>query len=454
MPITNSVSQAKFRVAIVGGGMGGLVLALCLKKYAPDVRFDIYEAAAELAELGAGISMSPRTWLMIKELGLVDELLPTTGTQAPTGNPLIFRKGDEDPAIDLFELPQLHTVQRSILQQVLTKHIGGDDAIHFSKRLTSYESETSPTAPITLHFKDGTTATCDLVIGSDGVRSAVRRTMFTDLANHAENQGQTDEAAQLREMVEPVYSGQLAHRGIAPSSALSAYAFAQTRSPQLLMGKNGDIIIYPIAGSKSVNVLAIRYIPGHGKVFDGPWVESMTQEAIAKLFEGWQPWALEAIMAVEKPFRWAMHTVPELPTYVTHRAALIGDAAHAMLPYQGAGAGQAFEDGFVLSLILSSPAVTLSNLPEALKVYDDLRRPFSQGVQRGSERNGESYHLRRAGSDWENLSEEDSRAGRYPREWLKDIAEDVQAQMRWTFEANIEDDRARVAERLAALSPA
>ena len=122
-----------------------------------------------------------------------------------------------------------------------------------------------------------------------------------------------------------------------------------------------------------------------------------------------------------------------------------------MLPYQGAGAGQAFEDGFVLSMILSSPTVTLSNLPAALKIYDDLRRPFSQGVQRGSERNGANYHLRRAGSGWENISEEDSRAGRYPREWLTDIAEDVQAQMRWTFEANIEDDRARVADRLAAL---
>ncbi|KAM5540139.1 hypothetical protein V8D89_006279 [Ganoderma adspersum] len=448
MFIANNASEAKFRVAIIGGGMGGLVLGLCLTKYAPDVRFDIYESAMELAELGAGISMSPRTWSMIKELGLVDTLLPTTG------NPLVYRKGDEDPAVDVFELPQLHTVQRSILQQVLTKHIGGDDKIHFSKRLTSYESETSPAGPITLRFKDGTTATCDLVIGSDGVRSAVRRKMFTDLANQAQNRGRADEAVRLREMVEPVYSGQIAHRGLAPSSALSENAFEQTRSPQLLIGKNGDIIIYPIAGGKSVNVLAIRYIPGHGKVFDGPWVESITREAIVKLFEGWQPWALEAIMAVEKPFRWAMHTVPELPTYVAGRAALVGDAAHAMLPYQGAGAGQAFEDGFVLSLILSSPSVTLSNLQEALKIYDDLRRPFSQGVQRGSERNGANYHLRRAGSGWETISEEDSRAGRYPREWLKDVAEDIQAQMRWTFEANIEDGRARVAEGLAALDSA
>ena len=152
----------------------------------------------------------------------------------------------------------MHTVQRSILQQVLTKHIGGNDKIHFSKRLTSYEYDDSTAGPITLHFKDGTTATCDLVIGSDGVRSAVRRTMFTDLANQAENRGQADEAARLREMVEPVYSGQIAHRGLAPSSALSENAFRETRSPQLvslsdfsirsradqllllqLMGKNG-----------------------------------------------------------------------------------------------------------------------------------------------------------------------------------------------------------------------
>ena len=56
-----------------------------------------------------------------------------------------------------------------------------------------------------------------------------------------------------------------------------------------------DIIIYPIAGGKSVNVLAIRYIPGHGKVFDGPWVESVTGEAVAELFEGRPPWALETI---------------------------------------------------------------------------------------------------------------------------------------------------------------
>ena len=65
--------------------MGGLVLALCLKKYAPDVDFDIYESASELTEVGAGIGMTPRIWWIMKDLGLEDELLTITGTKDRDG---------------------------------------------------------------------------------------------------------------------------------------------------------------------------------------------------------------------------------------------------------------------------------------------------------------------------------------------------------------------------------
>lgn len=67
--------------------MGGLVLGLCLKKYAPDVHFDIYESASELTEVGAGIGMSSRIWSIMRELGLEDELLTITGTQDRDGTP-------------------------------------------------------------------------------------------------------------------------------------------------------------------------------------------------------------------------------------------------------------------------------------------------------------------------------------------------------------------------------
>ena len=70
--------------------MGGLVLALCLKKYAPDVRFDIYESAPELTEVGAGIGMSPRIWSLIKELGLEEELLTIQGTEGREGTSFLL----------------------------------------------------------------------------------------------------------------------------------------------------------------------------------------------------------------------------------------------------------------------------------------------------------------------------------------------------------------------------
>ncbi|KAI1789079.1 FAD/NAD(P)-binding domain-containing protein [Ganoderma leucocontextum] len=442
-------SQSKLRVAIIGGGMGGLVLALCLKKYGPEVHFDIYESASELTEVGAGIGVFPRIWTIIKELGIEDELLTIQGTQGRQGSGFWMRKGDEGSTMDVVEFPEFHTFHRSILQQLLANHLDAGDRIHFSKRLASY-SETSSTEPITLNFKDGTTATCDLVVGSDGVRSAVRRTMFNEYADVAGTRGQAEEAARLREMVEPGFSGEVVYRGLAPASALSPELVDYSRVPQILLGKNGQITMYPVSGGDMINIAAVRYIPGSTTVYPGPWVENTPAETVAKLFEGWDPRGVGIIKAITSPFRWAMHTVRKLPTYVKGRAALVGDAAHAMLPHQGSGVGQAFEDGLVLAIILSHPAVTRANLPAALAIYDDVRRPYSQEVQEGSARNGMNYQLRRAG--WEDVSVEDSKAGRYPRELLGVLGEELLKQTKWLFETSILDERAALLERIGALA--
>ena len=83
----------------------------------------------------------------------------------------------------------VHTFHRPILQKLLAKHLDADDRIQFAKRMVSY-LEPSPTDPITLNFKDGTTATCDFVVGSNGIRSAVRRTMYNGFAEEAEQRDQ------------------------------------------------------------------------------------------------------------------------------------------------------------------------------------------------------------------------------------------------------------------------
>ncbi|TBU45377.1 FAD/NAD(P)-binding domain-containing protein [Dichomitus squalens] len=431
--------------------MGGLVLGLCLKKYAPDVDYDIYESAAELTEVGAGVGMSPRIWTIMQELGLEDELLTITGVQGQGGGAILrLVKGDEQELIDITQQNQLHTFHRSMLQQLLAKHLDAGDKIHFSKRLVSYSEPASTVDPIVLNFKDGTTATCDLVIGSDGVRSAVRRTMFSTFADEAEKNGKTEEASKLRAMVEPVWTGEVAYRGLTPASALSEDLVKFTSSLQIFVGKNRDAVIYPVSGGKIINVLGVVYTPGSGTVYDGPWVETSTSDEVGKLFDGWEPKVLAVLKSVGHPLCWAMHTTRKLPTYVKGRAALIGDAAHAMLPHQGAGVGQAFEDGYILATILSHSSVKLSNAAEALKIYDDVRRPFSQNVQQGSEDNAKRYQLRT--DDWEDVTLEDSKAGQYDHAKLDVLAKEFMHQMQWSFDSSILGDRDQVEEKLRVLS--
>ena len=120
-----------------------------------------------------------------------------------------------------------------------------------------------------------------------------------------------------------------------------------------------------------------------------------------------------------------------------------------MLPYQGAGVGQAFEDGYILATVLAHPSVTVANLPAALAVYDDVRRPFSQRVQCGSNENGMNYQLRRVG--WEDVSVEDSRAGNYPCELLDAVSGEFQKLTVWAGDVNILSEREGVEKRLAAL---
>ena len=92
----------------------------------------------------------------------------------------------------------------------------------------------------------------------------------------------------------------------------------------------------------------------------------------------------------------------------------------------------------------------VDHLPAALEIFDEIRRPFALNVQQGSNRNGMNYQLRRAG--WEDVTEEDSHAGRYPSELIQGIAKEFMQQIQWTMETSLLDERAHILERLEALS--
>ena len=126
---------------------------------------------------------------------------------------------------------EVYTFHRSVLQKLLARHLDTSIPIHFSKRLASYTEPSEPSDSLVLQFRDGTSATCDVLIGSDGIKSAVRRSMFNAFADDARLRGNEEESLRLRSMTDPVWSGQTAYRGLIPTAALKTLGFEEVGHP-------------------------------------------------------------------------------------------------------------------------------------------------------------------------------------------------------------------------------
>ena len=112
------------------------------------------------------------------------------------------------------------TFHRADFQNALLKNLSRSCRVTCSKRLRSYIE--GPTGPIEMFFEDGTTATCDVLIGADGLKSAVRRSMYTEKAQVAQSQKRWAEAAECTACIEPLWSGTNAYRALIPAERLAA----------------------------------------------------------------------------------------------------------------------------------------------------------------------------------------------------------------------------------------
>ncbi|KAI0332657.1 salicylate hydroxylase [Cubamyces sp. BRFM 1775] len=395
------MSHTKLRVAICGGGVGGLTCAVALSRCS-DVHVDVYEAAAEFTEVGAGIGVWPRTWKILCSLGLADDLCKIA-IVPPTDEPKVafhFRKGDQAQGIDFHTLVTpggMLAFHRADFHAVLLRHLSPRCRTFTRKRLVSYHQNASSSHnSLSLRFHDGSTATCDLLIGADGVKSAARRILVEELAAVARAKGRGDIARQCLDAGPPKWSGTLAYRTIIPSDKLRHLLpnHRVLENPMVYFGKNTQLTVYPIARGKLINFAAMRArYDREYTTFDQPWVQDAPLDELLGDFEQWEPEVQALIKCIEKVNRWAIHTTLPLPSFVSGRVALLGDAAHAMMPYQGAGAGQAIEDAYVLSNVLADPRTTRSTLDRAMHAYDAVRRPFALRVQEASRENGLLYTL-------------------------------------------------------------
>lgn len=346
------------RIAIVGAGIGGLAAALFLRDAGADVT--VYEQASELAEVGAGIVVAPNMVRLLQRLGLAGEL---AGFAVRLEAAWEFRRWRDGQI--LFVQPMGEACERlygaacyvahradlvGLLRRALPR-----EALRLDHRCRAIRDGARDVALDFAHRAGGaTTAVADVVVGADGIHSAVRALLGPDVV--------------------PRFSGLCAFRCLVPADQAPAMALRPVQT--LWLGPGRHFVHYPISAGRLINVVA--FAPA------GAWrTESWTADGeLADLraeFAGWDARLDQLIGAATTTKRWAIYDRDPLDGWTRGRVALLGDAAHAMLPFFAQGAAQAVEDAAVLAGCLRG--ADRASVPAALQRYEQLRRPRATQVQ-------------------------------------------------------------------------
>jgi salicylate hydroxylase len=362
-------------IFVAGAGIGGLTASLALA--AKGFRVVILEKAERLEEIGAGLQLSPNASRVLVDLGLQPRLAARAVT--PDAISLMSaRSGGELVRLPLGEAATLAAgapywvVHRADLQGALQAHV--DDNPDIELRLgCQFEDVARHAKGLTVVQRSGMTRQPELalaLIGADGIWSAVRHHLFPD--------------------VQPQFSGLIAWRGTLEATQLPReYA---SRRVQLWMGPNAHLVAYPISGARQINVVAV--VPGtwNRPGWSVPGEANELKSAFAS--SRWPGPARMMIGAVDEWRKWALFTVPDGGEWTEGAIALMGDAAHAMLPFAAQGAGMAIEDAAVLAKCLGETQNQAGpTMAAAMARYAKLRRARVARVQRTARRQGLIYHL-------------------------------------------------------------
>jgi salicylate hydroxylase len=362
------VAVPRARIIVAGAGIGGLTAALVLAD--KGFRVILAERTERLEEAGAGLQLSPNASHVLITLGLKSSL----EGKAITPDSVSVMSGPR--GVELVRLPldgsdaaaPYWVIHRADLQAALATQAIANPRIELQLGC-ELESFTSDADGVVANFRQGTTPqrrSAAALIGADGLWSAVRR--------------------QLDPTVQPQFTGLIAWRGMI--EARLPLDPSETPRVRLWMGSNAHLVTYPMAHGQQTNVVAIS----PGQWHDQGWSAPATTTEAGAAFTGsrWSEPARAVITSVAQWRKWALFTLPASTTWATDRAALLGDAVHAMLPFAAQGAGMAIEDAAVLARCLDEGS---SDIPSALKRYASLRRERVARVQGLARQNGRIYHL-------------------------------------------------------------
>ncbi|MFI7702182.1 FAD-dependent monooxygenase [Nonomuraea sp. NPDC049480] len=351
-------------VAIVGAGIAGLTFAAALRRAGID--FHVYEQAPRLSEVGAGVQLAPNATRVLHRLGLGDRLRAV----AVAPQAIEMRRWDDGTllhrtplgalCLDTFGAPY-YTLHRADLHGCLLSLVP-PERVHLAARCAAV-TQTADTAR--LQLSDGTTVEADLVVGADGIHSIVRERLASD---------------------RPRYSGQTIYRGLVPAERVP-FLLAGPRV-RLWFGPDQHCVCYPVSSGRQVSFGAT--------VTASDWQEESWSERgsvldLAPAYAGWHEDVTRLIDAADVVGRWALHDRESLDRLGSGRVAVIGDAAHPMLPFRAQGANQAIEDAIVLARCLAEAGG--GGLGAALRRYERIRLPRTSRIQRESRDSANTFHL-------------------------------------------------------------
>ncbi|WPC66104.1 FAD-dependent monooxygenase [Rhodoferax ferrireducens] len=366
------------KALIVGGGIGGLAAALACVRAGVEV--DLFERAAEFSEVGAGIQLGPNVTAVLHAWGLKDVLASVAAfperlqvRSASSGAELgVLALGSVAQARYGFPYATIHRADlHALLLTALQSQTGvrlyvGSAAAGFAQHDDG----------VTLQMADGREAHGELLVGADGLWSAVRQQLLHD--------------------GKPLATGHLAYRALVPQRSLPE----RMRSQQVTawLGPRLHVVQYPVRRGDWLNVVAIVQGRMVGEVES--WDHSANAAELQRLMAATCAPLQGLIHAIEQWRLWPLSI--RLPMRGAHeqaqgRVALLGDAAHPMLPYLAQGAGMALEDAAELGRVLTrdgaiQPVALSRDLPALLNQYAQRRWQRNARVQARAIRNGKIFH--------------------------------------------------------------
>ncbi|MCX5556007.1 FAD-dependent monooxygenase [Streptomyces sp. NBC_00038] len=351
------------RAIVVGAGIGGLTATLSLRRAGHEVT--LIEQTARFTDIGAGIQLAPNATRVLHRLDLLD----VVAAQAVRPSHVSFRTWSDGTEIcryllgreaeDEFGAPYL-VLHRADLHQALAAAVP-TPSVRLNTVVVGIDQDDESACVTTAN---GERLGADLVVAADGIRSAARQWLFG-----------ADEA---------VFSKTAAYRALLPSNEVADLGLPDLA---LWLGPGRHFVHYRVRRGKLLNVVAVCGT----EAAQESWTARAEPGEQLREFDGWDPRVLNVLERAGQVFRYGIYTRAPLPRWNIGRVTLLGDSAHAMVPFQAQGAAQAIMDAAVLGDTLAD--ATPAEVPAALDRYVRRRLATATGMQARSARAGEEFHL-------------------------------------------------------------